>query len=826
MSTETRRELLAEHREMAIRPRLSVFDKSLNPTQYAEWPSRRQLDRPRRANIVVAGPAGAGKTTYIRRLVSELVAHVDLVVWLKGADLRDIVNDKTAGSCALWGLIYRRFLHAGGNGLTPEAVSYALARRRTLLVLEDVHLAGPADEALRSLRGYLAKYHRARHCIILMTTRERIAEVDANPTQDLEILRLEPLSTTEPGEFFWKLCTQNGVEINAAETGRALSEAFTLPTTRTPLFVVICAWLAVNVEKYRANVAELLTRGRAGIFELFIQELCARHHGRLASEDPGDFLRSYERFLGLYERIALQFWPDAGRIRIGDLDAFLDQAGQAGEVWTAERLLQSGFLYHPPDDNVLSVSFPHQAIADYLAAKAMRDRQDFKPLQARVPTSTNLEGFVGFLAELIGESRHRAAETLVALARDELYAFTEVVKLRPDLLYGGEASWYERLVHESASWATPGAHRRQPIEVWSALHEAIAELWSPWLDHLYKMVNEAGASPQGVEALAVIGAPRCRDLLDRWLGRIGLPGRWVDSAESKAFRDASLSPPVRGFLIGVLGDDGVRTARGWNAFRLAWASGDVELRDAARRCAADHLAGKGVNALDSTIDKWVFQRAWESDDTSLRRAVVRWIEVFGPGQSAENLGRLIDLGPQALLALAQGCKDAPLERRVRIGRAVARRLGKVLISPGMYEVRLDGVSRPLRVNTPLLVPCKPRTEEGKFEKMKQALDAVRRKATLTTGSCMNMNQATIALNYFRDPEGIEGVQFPEKRSDHCEILFDQNKRLTLAAVTDPTRTGLQSYKASPHTSGVVVTRVTYRQVEFLTTDSTTVPGRR
>jgi hypothetical protein len=818
MAFKDRQDLLEKLREFVVRPRLSVIDLILSSSGYEEWPSRPPPIKPRRPNILVSGPVGVGKTTFLHRLISEMAANADLVLRMTGADLSAVMREGSGDPRMLWGLLYKPIQSSGYRRLSPEAVSYALARRRTVVVVEDVHQAGRAADAFAFFRDYLAKHHRPGRYRLVLTTREPLAENDPHLPHDSEVICLEPLKGTEPGEFFWALCARNGIKMETQEIGRALSEAFKLTTTRTPLFVVICVWLVVNVEEHRGNVEQLLQMDRAKIFKLFIKELYARREGGSTSGGEVALLRGYDSFLRTYEKIALRFWPETSKIQVDDLDEHLGPVNQGGEGWTTERLIENGFLYRPPENDRSTLSFPHQAVAEYLAAKAMIDKGSFEPLCEKVRATTNLEGFVGFLAELIGTPEHPSVEeTLVALARDELSAFIEVAKTRPELVRGGDPGWYERLVRESAQWATASSRRRQPTEVWEGVRELFTGLWSPWAEHLCKVVRASGASSQGVHALAVIGDRRLRALLDCWLERAARQKSWLNSDEHKAFRDAAQSAPVCHFLEEVLREDGVRTARGWNAFRLAWASAGSGLTEVARQCAAEYFATVGVGALNSQIGSTLLEKAWESGDVSLRGALERWIEAFGPYQSDENLKKLVALGTPALITLAQGCSEVTVDRKRFVGLTVARCLDKVLISPGEYKVLHEGQTRVCRVNSALLVPCKPRIEVGRFETNQQALNAVRRQVTMSTRNCMNVYQAEIAIQHFVGEPGQNGVEFLEKNSGYREVILNEKNALTLAVVTDPTRTGLQTHTSGLDTGKTVITRVAFREVEFLQT---------
>jgi hypothetical protein len=819
-ATEFRRALLQGHRQVDVRPGLSIFEKSLSSIGFQGWRSRPTPSGPRRPTVLVSGPVGVGKTTFLLRLIAEQAAKADLVVRMTGAELSAAMRGPSGDPRPLWRSLYEPFRSRGHPGLTPEAFAHALARRRILIVVEDVHVAGPVAEALEFLCAYLARYQRRVRHQLLLTTREPLTESDTRMPHEPEVIRLEPLKGLEAAEFFWALCTRNGISLDAPDVRQALGDAFQHATTSTPLFVVICAWLVTNVEMHRGNVERMLRMDRARIFGLFIKELYARSLAGSPRGNTGSLLRGYEPFLRAYEQIALQFWPETEEIAVDELDALVGRRVPDGDGWTTDWLIENGFLFRPPDNDRSTLSFPHQAVADYLAAKAMIDAGDFRPLGEMVHATTNLEGFVGFLAELTAAQERRAAhETLFNLARDELSAFVEVARVRPELVRGGDPAWYERLVSASARWATPEAFRHQPAEVWVNLRELFKVLWAPWLDHLCETVRAAGTSSQGVEALAVFGDRRALRLLDDWLGGEAGEELGLESPQYKAFRDAAQSKAVQLVLTKAFDEDGARTARGWNALRLAWASADSALGQAAHSFALKYVPAMGHDFLSQRFAHPLIETAFGSNDAQLRGAVETWVESFVAYQSEENIGRLVALGRPALLAMARGGRYARADQRRQIGLAVASRLGNVLIPPGDYTVIIGGESRLCQVKSALLVPCKPRVVTGPFKRERQALDAVRRQTNLSEENCMNEIQAAIALQHFADEPGRKGVEFLENASVYREVLIGQNQAMGIFTIDNPKQCGQQPDSPALDCDKSLIMKVAFREVEYLHDDS-------
>jgi hypothetical protein len=823
---------LEEHRRIDVRPRLSVVDSTLkNSNGFKEWRSRPVLGVTRCPVVIISGPVGVGKTTFLNQLIAVQAANVDMIVRLTGADLYALTEGQVRGDRVLWGRIRDAFRSSGPRRLTGRAIAYALSRRRVLLVVEDLHLAGKASKALMNLRGYFERNHRPGHPRILVTTRESQSE---ESSRDTEIIRLEPLRENEPGEFFWAVCVDNQIPLDPSGIGKALSEAFRFPTTRTPLFVLICAWLVVNFDEYRSNVEKLLQMDRARIFGLFIKELFARSLGEAVAAGVGAPLRGFEPFLKTYEQVALAFWPDTRKIDVDQLDRLLKGMGSEDERLTTEALIENGFLYQPRDVDRGLVSFPHQALADYLAAKVMLDARDFHPLRQKVYASTSLEGFVGFLAELIGtRERTVAEESLLVLARDELSAFVEVAKARTELLRERGPAWYERLIKESARWATADTARHQSPATWVDFRELLSGLWSPWLDHFCTSLGAAGASYPAVEALATmypaveslptIGERKAHELLNRWLSTSSGTKRWRDGREYEAFRNADSSPNVRGFLIKAIQADGLGTARGWNAFRIAWSSADATLHQAARQSLSNHLTVIGPADMDIERNRAVLKMAWDTKHGPLFDDAWRWIENHATSLGAETLNWVIGLDNRlSISALAEGCRSASIDQKRRISHAVAQRLDLALIPPGEYLVKFDSFSRICRVNDPLLVPCKPRLITGVFSSPIEAMEAVRKQTPLTLKNFMNEFQARVAIQYFADrrpSDGMlhRGVEFPAAKAGHREVIANQKKTLELFAISDPNKTSIQVHSSDLESKTTLITTVAFRVVEWLPT---------
>jgi hypothetical protein len=721
------------------------------------WSSRPTTKGLRRLTILLTGPAGAGKTRFLHELFQQQLAQADLVVILGIAIIEEAIRKDDPR--IIWqGILNHFWTHrrAALSPLTPTAIHHALKRRRVLLVIEDLHGVGPVREVLPFLRKYFETYHRwATHLKLLLTTRES-PSTDAEPLgPDVEVVRLEALKEYEPHNFFLALCKDNGVSLEVSAIGEALSQAFATETTRTPLFVVICAWLVATGGEHGREVTHLLQMEASRIFDKFITELYRR-----SQKDGAPDLEAFRR---AYEKLAFQFWPEWQQLTEAAVDARLKSCQPSkGNLITRSFLELNGFLFRSQEMfDVPRLSFPHQAMADYLAAKAMVESQDYHSLCEKY-SSTRLEGLVDFLAELINTD-----EGLLALARDELSAFVRVLSSRRALAPQEESGRWNRFVERSAeaaaAWAGPHTNRLQPVETWQGLRLLLATRAVSWCGYLCSRLANLGPSKPGIEALAAIGGKHCTTLLEDWL---------KDPSNHRYFQESVDVGPVQTFLLEMLTQQGPTTPQGWACFHLAWSSVNPRLQQAAEKCIRDTILLLG--------------------DCKIRE--------------------LIGLGGRALPLLAQACENLPLKAKQKVSAVVAKTIGRALVPRGVYDVEDNKQTTKVRINRALLVPCDAEIINGEFD-FSGAISAVRRRTGYE--NLMSYYQALVVLKYFslNIGEGRLGVVFPDPKDSYPEVFLCARKEASLYVICDPTKTHLALPNCSQSKAPGLIRRVAFRRLE-------------
>ncbi len=774
----TRQKLLVSHRDNLEQKPLERLTTDDGPFKvpYENWDSRAPTRETQRIVTLITGPVGTGKTRLRDEMLKPYLPAQQAVTAAPQTEplfallTTDDVEAAFAEAMAhgwrpdsqekMPPVLWPRLLANVKDNLSPVAFAHALNSRPLLLYIEDLHTARSAGEVLPLLRQYFRTYHHwGAHLTLLITTRELY---QPGPTElDVAVIQLKPLEQYEPQNFFLRLCEKNKVELQVSAIGESLGQAFATPTTRTPLFVVICAWLVKTSMVHRRDISRLLQMEASKVFDHFIEELYHRAHKAHA---PGRFA-----FRRLYAQLALALWPQWQHLDEDSIVQHLSRfAAPAGQALTPHFLLANGFLYREPQAiGAPTLSFPHQSMSDYLAAKWMVDAADFTPLQGRT-NATRLEGLVDFLAELI-----TTEQQLIALARDELTAFVKLMLADPGLLRrGGSDQWkplLEQLVAAAASWATPQAKRRPPPETWQGLRVMLAT--AAWARaHFCAQLTQVRPTAQGVEALAALGSEESTQLLKRWLRRDHEPFGVTVEAE-----------PVRAFLLQLLtGDDAIKP-EGWLAFRLAWVAADGTLRAAAEKFVRENVS------------------------------------YFGD----EKLNELLDLGSPALKLLAHGSGNTLLHVKQRISSQVARRLDKVLIPPGNYEVLGEG-DKPVkvRITSPLLVPRQSQMLRN-LQNREEAIRMIMR--ALGGKRLMSFKEAQVVARYFADrttddPAGQCGVTFPQQSDPYPEAYMEK-RQLNFFVFTDPTKQALtvtaKAAKGEVPLLGRGIARIAYRIVEHL-----------
>jgi AAA domain len=776
--TSSTRERLREDGLKAIPgPLPHTIARDLKSTQYKTWASRPAVERSEQVATLVTGAVGTGKTAFLNELLRQSIPHSDIVILLDSSAVRLALDAHEPG--LLWEKIceHLRFsTPASAPRMSATGIAYALTNRRILLVIEDIHGASDSARVLELLRNYFERHHRwSPRLKILLSTREPQPDTPSPLGPDVNLIQLLPLTGNEPREYFYELCQSNGIHIHESTAVlEALSTAFSTEITRTPLFIVMCAWLVTSVEEYRRDLTHLLQMNRSQVIRKFTEELYERRTPKAAGPSRDLVLRAYQE-------LAFGLWPEWRQIEDRTVAETLGRLAADAAV-PVSFFENNGFLYRPRELFGSSrMSFPHQAIADFLAAKAMVEAGDFAQIRSRY-APTRLEGFVEFLAELTDTQ-----ETLAALARDELAAFVRVAAIRQDLLRRSDTD-RERLVRESAVWATSAASRHQEVETWVAFRELFQTVWSPWREQFCEVVRAAGESQQGIEALASIDGRQSRLLLDQWLS----------ASDLAVFRAAAQTEPTQRYVIDVLNQDGIQNVKGWNALRIAWSTNVATLRDAARHCLIKHLEQMPSAEVERSHNWNALEFAWLAEnDPDLRLSAERWVETFGPYQDHETLSRIIDFGPPAIERLARGSENVSVELKQRLSYVVAFKLSKVLVPAGEYSVHDNGVLKRAPVKTPFLVPCDPQIVVGPFSP-DEADEKIRKLARDRFQQIMTAGQGKIVYQLFSDkvlsgPWGNRGAKFPESDGIAQQVLRTSATRVGFFDITDQTAGNLNRF---------------------------------
>jgi hypothetical protein len=662
---------------------------------------------------IINGPVGVGKTTYLDHLFKKLIgrdeetSQADLFIKLDTGNVAEAIWQ--GDYLGLWQAIYAFFagraVRTGERRLTPAAVAYALAKKRVLLIVEDMHLAGSSKAVLEFLAGYFELYHPKGSYSILGSTREAEEKLPDDLVRDAQVETLHPIGQKEAQLFFYKLCDDNGLpREKLTEHGDALHRAFSSPSLQTPLFVVICAWLAASEGLDVGRVLQMNTRE---LFDNFIDKLYRR------STFPKELDMS---FRDLYERLALALWPVGESFDERDAAELITKEKPPGSPFDERSLEENGFLRK---DAPLKLSFPHQMMAEYLAAVAMVRRLQFGKLRENSQYA-QAEGLVPFLAELIQPPA--AGRALELLAQADPSIFVEVVALQanprmiPAVAIAGAV----------AEWATPDAPRPQPRETWERLHDILASTRTTgWAEKFCEEVarRTAKATGAGVEALTVLGGEAADDYLVQWMKKHG----------AAAFRDAVETPQVQEFLLRLVERAGLTTGLGQNA----------------------------LSVLASCRER------------SVRRRLVKLA-----AQDLDRLGRddfeaIIALGKEAVGVLGYACEHKGGSLKRDFGSYCANRLRKLLVSPGQYYVEDEnGQELSVTIKKPILIPCRP--EGGGVQTSSQMQALVSR--TVGIKKLMTKEQALIVRQHFSHVLQEQfGVAFADTSRGQYEALRDGEK---------------------------------------------------
>ncbi|HEY0379856.1 MAG TPA: TIR domain-containing protein [Pyrinomonadaceae bacterium] len=721
-------------------------------------------DAPAKRVTIINGPVGVGKTTYLDHLFRKVLggvgeaSAVDLFIKLDTRSVEEAVRQNSHPR--LWEAICAFFTeHAATTGQptpSPAAIAYALGRKRVLLIVEDLHLAESSMAVLKLLAGYFERHHPKGGYSVLGTTREPQEKLPDNLVRDEQVKTLHPIGKEEAQHFFYVLCTDNGLpREKLTEHGDALHRAFSTKSLQTPLFVVICAWLAAS-EGF--DVGQVLQMNTRELFDHFIDKLYKRSKALPADGDKS--------FRDLYEKLALALWPVGENFDERDAARLLSELTGPGSPFDAETLEVNGFLRK---DAPLKLSFPHQMMAEYLAAVAMVRHLQFGRLRENSQYAP-VEGLVPFLAELIKPPEARRA--LESLAWADPLAFIEVATLQanPQLLPSGD------IAAAVAEWATPRAPRRLTSETWERLRDILDSTRSAgWVEKFCSKVVELSgkATGAGVEALAIVGREAADTYFVDWLIEYG----------EGAFREAVEMPQVQESLLRVVKRAGIKC-----------------LESAGRKTTLGQLA---FGVLASCRERAVRKRLVELAAQELARLVDKDYEA------------LIDLGKDVVGVLGCACEHKDMRRRKYVSSQCAYHMRKNLLPLGDYAVvDENGREVTVTVKRPVLIPCLPERAGNQTSSQMQAL--VGRKGGIK--KLMTKEQALILHQHFSHVlQEKFGPSFPDAARGEYEALRDGEKVGLFYFYEDKPSGRMKLGSTNEHYSGRVQVgrEVLYRTIEEL-----------
>jgi hypothetical protein len=399
---------------------------------------------------------------------------------------------------------------------------------------------------------------------------------------------------------------------------------------RTPLFIVICAWLASPLSRY-LDLGRVLEMSASEVFDTFILHLFLR------SGEPEE---AHRQFRDVYEGLALSLWPDWEDCRRDRVEGHLAKLDPAGR-YHLKFLEGNGFLFRP-GYQVLRTFFPHHAMADYLAASAMARQRDFSKLPSALPG--RVEGLVPFLAELADSE-----DLLERIAQEDLLLFLQVVEQRSRR--GDRQLPVHKVLFQMALWACQQREDKESPELWVRIRDLLEErVGAWWIESLCEKIRQVGiVAPRGISALAALDRPQTHDLLFAVLEEPGSEER---------FRPACESLEVQRFLLSVVEGRG-EDSLGRKAFRFLWSLKRLQVQDELESWTSAHLARFGKSDVQALCTHrgaegaGVLGRALKEGSMALRQSISSWVE--------EALGRVL---------IPCGTYEVPIEegqtRKVRV----------------------------------------------------------------------------------------------------------------------------------------------------------------
>jgi hypothetical protein len=726
---KTRARLIDYHTSYGIdQPLPSVLQSDIT-IPYYKWPSRPEAVRSKNIGALIGGLPGAGKTRFLNELFIGEVSNTEIVFKLSAARLETALRNEDLD--IIWNQIAEYFWFttpAGNVQLTRPAISFALSHRKILVVIEDVQTAGSPYSVVKLLKKYFESHHRwAEHITILMTYR---GSIDSKTLEQLslnfEFFHLEPLdfNTHEPQDFFLKLCKTNDISVDVSAIGEELANAFSTETTRTPLFIVICAWLAAKSSDKKDTIGRMLRMQSSEVFDAFIDELHRRAQERELNET-----RQLAIFRKSYELLAFQLWPrwrDFIEDQINSCLQFVNNKSESAV--TLKFLVDNGFLFRSEEQfGNPSYSFPHQSMVDFMVAKRMIALSQFTKLTERKD-----DGVIASLGELIDDIR-----TLLKLAQDDFMVFIQVLTRNQTILRGQKSGrlqeFYSKTAKIAAGWA--GNHAKWAVSenTWICVREILAERWVRWRDVLCENISASEASSRGVEALCVIGGECCMNLLSFWL---------KDDKSRIVFSEARPWESVVDFLLAFFEKEGLGVAAGREALRLAWLNSQVR--------------------TILVLRKWLSANILTLKDPALKL--------------------LIDLGENAIGALAEECHKTNLVFRKRISSVIAGRGGRILLPKGQYSIFNGEKDVIVKLKRSLLIDCKSSPIIGEFSVVGEALREAKRFIN-NPSDLLDWDEIRCIHKHFRhDDAGLgrqKGVLFGSGAEAYYEVFYNPQSRLML-----------------------------------------------
>jgi hypothetical protein len=474
------RKRLAETRSpTSLRPLSSI----LFAREFTIPDARRERSAPHSSSKVVsifAGGPGLGKTRLANARVSE--ANCELVIRLPSNLLRGAFEGELSDR-SLWQAI----LQAVRHDISPLTIAYCLKVRRVAVLIEDLHLIAPSTpHVLDPLRSYFERHHswRPKRLHLFVTTRDTVSH-----WEDASYESVEEFSGSEARDFFVDLCREN--KFNSPFL-QVLPDGLFIGDARTPLFVVICAYLAVRDEGMgqatEASIRELLGLRAHGVFARFMDELCAR--AQLQTE-------RHAQILDAYRDLVLWLWPECSGFAANDIQARLMTLGTDVVV---DELLTVGLLTKTDDEGL---ALPHPALGDHVAAQQMILQQRFHVLGNRPGAAKSMSSVLAFAP--------RIEHNVAFLAGAHVPTFVGAVARRPDLVTAENADALAAAVASATQSQSPIID----LTVWEQVRDLIARQHPGWTTAFCRAL--AAPSGNAIRSLAVFADAHCHARLDSWL---------------------------------------------------------------------------------------------------------------------------------------------------------------------------------------------------------------------------------------------------------------------------------------------------------------------